>query len=183
MAFNGERPTGSKGEDASATENLSTFNATFSYHTASRQTRTQREDAADSLIHEQGNDFLSLLTVIANLYKQSGVLEMQESKGPDSGQDSSFGATSTVTTIQTSYARPSSLDSYKTEKFVIGVKKKSYSTSLYHGDGRPRDLSMTRKFMTECRILSDARIRNCGYVVELLGLHWDTSQSVSSPDL
>lgn len=163
------------GPEAATTGELSTFNATFSHRTVSRQ-----PGLASLPTQEAENDLLSLMTTLANLYDQDDVLEMQETKKIESGLDSDHGATSTVSTITTSSTQPSYVDSHETLRFKMEVVMKSYSANLYHIDGQPRDFQMARNFMTELRILSDFRVRRASEVVTLLGLHWDTTQLVSS---
>lgn len=152
-----------------------TFRATFPHRTVTRSTGfTQRLGA------EAQHDFLAFMTCAADLYSQTDVLEMEEST-PDNESDQavhSSGATSTVSTITTSYTQPSNSNAYTVRNIKQRVAIKKYDTGLFHANGTPGNVERCRSFVTELRVLCHPVLRDSREVATVLGIHWHLTTPV-----
>ncbi|KAM7217619.1 hypothetical protein V8F06_007003 [Rhypophila decipiens] len=130
------------------------------------------------------NDFLGLVTAIADLYSQDDVLEMQVRT--NRGQPFAKGSSFEVSTIHAAFTRRSFhvSDEVQRESRIVVVKQ-SASSIFGNRDGRARNLDpypvgpnsehdqSLRGFISELRILSHPRLRNDKNIIRALGIHWD----------
>lgn len=164
-------------QDHASLTSMPTFQATFSHRTA-LTTATPGEPRPED--HACESDFLCLMTVAADLYKQDGVLEMQHSRDRlEAASHHASGTTSVISKISASFTQPSASDAYKVQQRERTVVMKKYQSHLFSSNGQPLNSINARRLVTEIKILSHPGIRASENVVTLLGLHWDLRIPVS----
>ena len=150
---------------------LPTFRATFSHRPTTRLVDSAAHRDPDSVLRYY---FLELMTCLADLYSQSGVLEMREHNA--SGKTflvHASGATSRVTQITAPFAQLSGMDFYELQKRERLVVMKKYPPGLFYANGQAHNSDMARSFITELKVLCHPGIRRAEQIVTALGLYWD----------
>lgn len=156
-----------------------TFSASFSQRATTRNSIFDAQNFSNSTV---SYDFLSMITSIADLYTQDGVLEMKELKAGSKELDfpvRATGATSKVVTVEASFTQPSELNYYSLRSKRRQVVMKRYPPGLFHANGKPNDSSMAKSLITELKVLTHPGIRKSEYIVTILGLYWDSHILVS----
>lgn len=133
---------------------------------------------ADRAHHSLGHDdFLGLVTAIAELYSQDDVLEMQTRK--TRGEPLAKGSMSEVSTVNAAFTSPSPAVSYQVTVQTHVVVVKQSASSIFprdksqHGWNNNQGNQSLRSFISELRILSHRGLRKDPNVIELLGIQWD----------
>ncbi|RYO93293.1 hypothetical protein DL764_008012 [Monosporascus ibericus] len=135
--------------------------------------RLPRGDAISDEYKSEQYDFIALMTAVAELYSQDGVLEMQIRDGRNVGKHIGSGAVSGVSSVFAAVNRPSTVVSHqvKVRKNVVVLKKSTFK--LFLPNGGHNDEDVIRGFISEIRILSHRPLRDHPNIIKILGVHWD----------
>ena len=160
-----------------STQGLETLD-TLSF--ASRSTYRTYEDSEASRLARQTEepcDALALITVIATVYTNSDILEMQVRIG--NGKPLGSGAVSQVTRVNAEFNRPSRLIHSRVRKTQKDVVIKRSGARLLSDLTNEESRSRNRSFITELRILGHGVIRRHENIVTVLGVNWNCFDPVS----
>lgn len=127
-------------------------------------------------------DFPALMTAVADLYSQDGVLEMQIRHSDSVGKHIGRGAVSGVSTVFAAVTRPSTVVSHqvKQRKHVVVLKKSA--VRLFSPTGGQGNADAIRSFIMEIRLLSHKPLREHPGIITLLGVHWDLESVSPNPN-
>ncbi|RYP67870.1 hypothetical protein DL769_005659 [Monosporascus sp. CRB-8-3] len=140
--------------------------------------RLPRGHATSAEYESEQYDFIALMTAVAELYSQDGVLEMQIRDGRNVGKHIGSGAVSGVSSVFAAVNRPSTVVSHqvKVRKHVVVLKKST--VRLFLPNGGHNDEDAIRGFISEIRILSHKPLRDHPNIIKILGVHWDFESSL-----
>ncbi|KAG7284947.1 hypothetical protein NEMBOFW57_009562 [Staphylotrichum longicolle] len=127
-------------------------------------------------------DFLALMTAVANLYSQDGILEMQLRAGQDVGKHIGCGAVSAVSSVFAAITRPSIVTSHQVRQRKHVVVLKRSAARLFSPDGGHGDADARRGFISEIRVLSHKPLREHPNIIKILGINWEL-ESRANTDL
>ncbi|KAK3897528.1 hypothetical protein C8A05DRAFT_19731, partial [Staphylotrichum tortipilum] len=135
--------------------------------------RLPRESATTEDYESEQYDFLALMTAVADLYSQDGILEMQLRGGNNVGKHIGSGAVSAVSSVFAAITRPSIVTSHqvKQRKHVVVLKKPA--ARLFLPNGRHGDVDALRGFISEIRVLSHKPLREHPNIIKILGVNWE----------
>lgn len=126
----------------------------------------------------QSNDFISLMTAVADLYAQEDVLEMLAIRSR--GKYLTKGGVSQVSTIYAAFTRPSKTTCRQITRKERSVILKASPDGMFFPNGTALNRAAARIFITEMRILSHPGLRSHKNVTKALGLQWDFSRRVGA---
>jgi hypothetical protein len=135
--------------------------------------RLPRASASPEEYESEQYDFLALMTAVAELYSQDGILEMQVRRGSDVGKHLGRGAVSEVSSVFAAVTRPSTVVSHQVKRRKHVVVLKRSAARLFLPNGEHNDTAAIRGFVSEIRILSHKPLREHSNVIKLNGIHWD----------
>src|SRR5271156_1929758 len=141
-------------------------------------TRLPQESKSSKEYKSEQYDFLALMTAIAELYSQEGILEMQCRRG--TGKPLAHGAVSEVSRIYAAVTKPSTVVSHQVKRRNHVVVLKKSEAKLFLPSGQHNDTSAIRSFISEIRILSHKPVREHPNIIKLLGIHWDYFETVGT---
>ncbi|KAL2132010.1 hypothetical protein VTI74DRAFT_4316 [Chaetomium olivicolor] len=145
--------------------------------------RLPRESATTEVYESEQYDFLALMTAVADLYSQDGVLEMQVRNDNNVGRHIGRGAVSAVSSVFAAVTRPSVVTSHqvKQRKHVVVLKKSA--ARLFLPDGGQGDADALCGFISEIRILSHKPLREHPNIIKILGVNWELESGYPEPFL